>query len=246
MANASRPPSLDKLSTFLTRASKYGARIAIAVGATSELRCLVDRVQAAVDSTNVPVPVDVIPVSPWGKFVPALNTLLAHASVSECTLFLYQSLEVEAGSETVRVLRQHLGDEGVFVAGAALPGHAHAGHAKVLLAGNTTPWNTLALWRVCVLALTGFPSIADGLVEGASVGGVEEVSAIAVLQKLVPQKAGARLVRVPGIEWKVQFHDPARAEWHSKKMASKVSRPAAHLSALGLSDFGCVLHVRQN
>jgi hypothetical protein len=37
--------------------------------------------------------------------------------------------------------------------------------------------------------------------------------------------------------------DPARREWHERKMASKVSRPAEHLKVLGLYGKGFVQHI---
>ena len=114
--------------------------------------------------------------------------------------------------------------------GAALPGHDFAPGERPLT-GVTTPWNTLALWRVPSLALLGFPLVGEGLHAGAA-GGVEEVSAIHALAKVHPAKARALLVALPGVAWATDFDDEKRAAWHAKKMASKESRPAAHLALL--------------
>eukprot|EP00462_Mataza_sp_D1_P006937 CAMPEP_0175122564 /NCGR_PEP_ID=MMETSP0087-20121206/1782_1 /TAXON_ID=136419 /ORGANISM="Unknown Unknown, Strain D1" /LENGTH=245 /DNA_ID=CAMNT_0016404207 /DNA_START=89 /DNA_END=826 /DNA_ORIENTATION=- len=245
MAETTRPPNLAGIKNFLLSAQHYGSRVAIAVGVKDqrslELNELVASVRKEVSKACVSIPVDVIPVTPWGRFVPALNALLAHAVCTSCPLILYQSLEMEVESTAIHSLRQQLEDGSVCVAGAALPGHAYDAGRKVMLAGNTTPWNTLALWRVSTLALTGFLSVADG--PNGLDGGVEEVSAIATLQKLVASEAGAVLIQLPGLEWKTDFDDPQRAKWHEKKMASKVARPAAHLGAIGLSGFGAVFHV---
>ena len=51
----------------------------------------------------------------------------------------------------------------------------------------------------------------------------------------------AKLVKLDGINWNVTFTDPARKEWHERKMKSKVERPASQLEALHLS--GSVYHV---
>lgn len=52
--------------------------------------------------------------------------------------------------------------------GAVLQGHTHcAPHGgqekEVNLDGRTTPWNTLAMWNLPKLALTGFLLVSDGL-----------------------------------------------------------------------------------
>ena len=92
-----------------------------------------------------------------------------------------------------------------------------------------------ALWDVGKLALTGFPAVGEGLHEGAHCAGVEEVSCVATLQRiLTPERASAKLVVVPGIEWDTHWEDAGRRAWHEKKMASKDSRPARHLQLLGL------------
>ena len=44
---------------------------------------------------------------------------------------------------------------------------------NVRLRGRTCPWNTFAIWNVDILALIGFPMIADGTMMDRSIGGVE-------------------------------------------------------------------------
>ena len=100
---------------------------------------------------------------------------------------------------------------------------------------RTTPWNTLAVWDLSKLAMTGFLMISD---LGKS-GGVEECAAIALLQKLFPESI-AKLVKVDDFRWEENFQDPERQKWHEKKMKSKVERPAQQLQQLNLS--GTVLH----
>jgi hypothetical protein len=81
-----------------------------------------------------------------------------------------------------------------LVAGALLGGHTyHEGNSAgapnnqvVELNGRTTPWNTLAIWKVSMLALTGFPLVSDGIVTDDATEpsfGVEEVVTIALLQR---------------------------------------------------------------
>lgn len=64
--------------------------------------------------------------------------------------------------------------------------------------------------------------------------GIEEVSTIYILQKLLPAGTSeAKLVPIPGIQWDTQFHgDEARRQWHESKMQSKLQRAAKHLELL--------------
>jgi len=105
--------------------------------------------------------VHVLPVPCWGAFVPALNALLNFAQRFGAKYILYQSLEVQCTSEVLqRLLDHHTGD--TLVVGPVFNGHDFRS-GEQLLNGRTTPWNTLALWSVRKLALTGFLCIADGL-----------------------------------------------------------------------------------
>jgi hypothetical protein len=71
---------------------------------------------------------------------------------------------------------------------------------------------------------------------------VEEVAAIALLQKLLGEdEAKAKLIRLPDVSWDQQFDDEDRQKWHDKKMQSKVERAARHLELTGLS--GWVQHL---
>lgn len=101
---------------------------------------------------------------------------------------------------------------------------------------RTSPWNTLCVWDLDKLALTGFLAVSD---QGKSAG-IEECAAIALLQKLFPN-AIAKLVRLPDISWEESFEgDPERQKWHEEKMKSKAERAAHQLGRLNLT--GAVLH----
>jgi len=201
---------------------------------------------------------DIVPVTPWGRFVPALNALVGWAATTcGASRILFASAETTVEPESVQILLSHVDDD-TLVAGCALPGHDYheeqpveeAGvpgvPVPVPLTGRTTPWNTCAVWNVPKLALVGFPLVAEGLHVQADgtpgPGGVEEASAIALLQRILPRGAAvAKLVRVPGVKWEVDWEDDKRREWHANKMKSKTERAARHLQTLGLE--GTVLHV---
>lgn len=124
-------------------------------------------------------------------------------------MVLFASVETAPVPSVVAALEEVL-EGGGLVAGAALPGHDfRIGERE--LSGITSPWNTLALWRVRSLALVGFPLVAEGVFSGAE-GGVEEVAAIECLYRIKPNHAQAFLVRLPDVDWHTTFDDPKRAE----------------------------------
>lgn len=207
------------------------------------------------------VEIEVLPLSPWGNFVPALNYLLSWAASAtpNADHILFISAEMKMPAETVKILHSHLIESDTLVVGVALPGHdfvvnceGHNHCTEVSLTGRTSPWNTLAMWNVSKLALTGFPMVGEGVhrinAKGGScnqnkciAGGVEEVSTIAVLQNILCKTCKAKVVAVPGIIWEQHFDDKERRIWHEKKMKSKESRPAKHLELLNLK--GYVIHI---
>lgn len=202
-----------------------------------------------------PPQLHVLPVQPWGQFAPALNALVSWAAAfysekknnNNSQRILFCSAETTASAAAVAALRRHLTDD-TAVAGLVLPGHDfHSGKnrnneaVEVPLTGRTTPWNTLALWDVRKLARTGFQLVSEGIVndsEQQNMAGVEEVVAIAVLQKLLgAEQAKAKLVQMQdgksGVVWDQTFGgDPARQQWHEQKMQSKLSRADRQLQLL--------------
>ncbi|KAL9187101.1 hypothetical protein ACHAXT_010821 [Thalassiosira profunda] len=198
-----------------------------------------------------PPPLHVLPIRPWGQFVPALNAIVAHCARNGARRVLLASAEVQLTQEAMDVLHSHLDMDTTLVVGAALPGHEYRApeneaEVEVALTGRTVPWNTCAVWNVPKLALTGFPLVAEGLHpaedggEGAS--GVEEACTIAALQRILsPERARAKLVAVPGTAWEQDFEgDEKRREWHERKMRSKVTRAKRQLELMGLE--GTVVH----
>jgi hypothetical protein len=248
IGEASRPPDVDALRRFVDRVAPMVDRVAIAIGAPGIedagerlklLSDLVERCRAA--TSHAATPVDIIPVDPWGAFTPALNALAAHASREGCGLALFASVETAFSADAVATLKAQLAAHDALVVGAVLPGHEFQAGRRPL-GGRTTPWNTLALWRTDRLCLVGFPLVADGVHTGVA-GGVEEVAAIRAVHALDARRATAVLVAAPGVAWATAFDDPARADWHARKMASKEARPAAQLELMGGGGAATVLHV---
>lgn len=202
----------------------------------------------------------------------------AAAATAPVQRLLFLSAEAATTSDHL-VSLLGLFDEDTLVVGAALPGHdvepgggreAGGGDPTALagrlvsrrpLSGSTCPWNTLAVWSVPKLALTGFPLVSEGVhpeVLAAGGGGVEEVTTIALLQRLFGKERmrATLLVGEEAATWRVEEFegDASRKEWHEKKMKSKIERPEAQCRLLfgggGLlkeddegGEFGDVWHV---
>ncbi|KAL7524336.1 hypothetical protein ACHAXR_000533, partial [Thalassiosira sp. AJA248-18] len=197
------------------------------------------------------IPIHVLPVTPWGKFVPALNAIVIYGARIGARYLLMASAEVQLTEAAMDVMKQKLDLEHTLVVGMVLQGHDYKStngeeETVVELTGRTTPWNTCSLWNVPKLALTGFLLVSEGLHpeedgrEGS--GGVEEVCTIATLQRILqPHNAQAKLVSIPGTSWGQDFaNDEKRKEWHERKMMSKFTRAKRQLDLLGLS--GTVIH----
>lgn len=256
LGRASSPPSEERIHAVLTNLCRMAenldevASVLIAVDAAPKLENYdhVEAIRSAVESyetSNVATAcakekIEILPVMPWGKFVPALNALVLHAKSQLCAdLILFVSAEVDTSPETIRTLCQHVTSDygSVLVAGAAMDGHLYAGKGRtVALTGRTTPWNTLSVWNLDKLSMIGFAPISD---LGSSAG-VEECAAIALLQKLFPGASTAKLVKLEDVDWEESFEDDERKKWHEEKMKSKMERPARQMELLGLS--GTVLH----
>ncbi|ETI47851.1 hypothetical protein F442_07932 [Phytophthora nicotianae P10297] len=220
------------------------------------VREFLTRLQQDVDSGAIAGKVEIIPMLFWGKFVPALNALIGTAAdhYPEADMLLLQSLEIKVDAAGVALLRSNLDLNHDLVVGSALPGHTFQPDPAVQpleLSGLTSPWNTLALWNLQQLTKIGFVLMGDALrleVEGVGpAGGDEEVSTISVYQQLlanVQVPTRAKLIRVPGVIWKVaDFKDPERVAWHAMKMRSKKQRTAAQMAHFGGVAPGRVYHI---
>ena len=210
VGQSSHLPNIDNLKdtliTFAHLAREVGASLAIvAVDATPKftdydfvatVKGICRRIEKDYESdvnvllTEGVMPrIAIIPVTPWGKFVPALNAIATYCADMCMPRVLMISVEVKLTRAAMEVLQSNMvADEEceTLVVGATLNGHEH--HAlvfdassctphsqptnicdpsrlmkEVKLTGRTTPWNTCALWDVRKLALTGFLLVSEGL-----------------------------------------------------------------------------------
>jgi len=170
--------------------------------------------------------VNIFPVTPWGKFVPALNALVYKASCAGCTHILFASATVDIVPDQVQILLSHM-DNNTLAVGAALEGHNfQPGRTFLNADGRQVPWNTLCLWKANYLGSLGFPLIGDAYFDEKSAG-VEEVATFGVLQSIY-KTLNVKLIEIPGITWNTNFTGD-RLEKHLKKMASKITRPEKQL-----------------
>ena len=280
LGRASSPPSDDKLTelignflNFATNISKheagrYSVIPVIAVDATPKIDGY-DYTKAVQDKTSQleeqrlqgqnqeeqqqTRAIHVLPVTPWGKFVPALNALISYSSEENgvgAKLLLFVSAEVTASPITIQSLCDNLMEDydHTLVVGAAMNGHLYhesssspsetSSSSEVELSGRTCPWNTLAVWNVSKLKLTGFVLCSDL----GSTAGVEECAAIALQQQIFGKSnSRAKLVKLNEISWKEKFDDDERRKWHEQKMNSKLERAGKQLEMMTFSS-GSVIH----
>eukprot|EP00980_Cylindrotheca_fusiformis_P007326 scaffold1525_cov142-Cylindrotheca_fusiformis.AAC.126 len=214
-----------------------GATKVIAVDSTPKIEGY-DFVDAIREALPVDSETTILPVTPWGTFTPALNALVTYAVNLEADMIMFVSAEIKVSDQTIYDLCQRvIEDEDTVVAGAALPGHTYSA-GNVELNGRTCPWNTLAVWNLQKLSLTGFQLCSD---IGSSAG-IEECVAFALVQKLFPESK-AKLVKLDGVQWEQSFDgDEERRKWHEFKMNSKLERSQIQMGRLNLSSSGTVVH----
>ena len=210
LGKSSQPPEQSKLNrtvtSFITFCSQLQSstksKLSVAIAVDSEEKIkgydLSKAIEEAIDfgqqqqqqqQQQDRIHIDIVKVSPWGNFIPALNALVSWAanvtledtdSSSDSPLLLFVSAETHMTTSSVHSLCGHM-DSSTLVAGARLQGHMHAHvhdndqttlgekkrndeYVKVELNGRTTPWNTAAVWNLRKLSLIGFPLVAEGII----------------------------------------------------------------------------------
>jgi UDP-glucuronate 4-epimerase len=237
------PQDLKRLELFLLNAASLADHVVIAVrssgyGGKILLRQVQSLCRRVVSTHFFSCKIECVGVSMWGKVVPALNTILNIAQRQSSQHLLIASAEVELSADALKLLRDSMDSEHILVSGACFEGHHvfRVNGGMTQLNAMTSPWNTAALWNVKRLGLTGFLNIS----EKADASGMEEVSVIALHQKIWPNRSGARLVRLlpSQIKWRsvsVDKDGDKRVEYHRTKMRSKLDRADVQIRVL-LSD----------
>jgi hypothetical protein len=181
--------------------------------------------------------VKVILVKPWLSDTFPLNLIVEYALCIGTSELILQSSELWVESSSIAVMSKHLTTE-TLVVGARINQNHATSVGTVPLEAATSPWNTLALWRLQKLGKTGFLTVSSDLLETVP-GGMEEVATISLLQSIDLENHLAKIVKVPGIHWMCDWTDPMRIAFHKEKMSSKKERAEQQLDFLGISR-GCV------
>ena len=179
-------------------------------------------------------------IDPWISFTQPLNLLVEKALSMNAKELLFQSIEVNISLKDMMILEQELKSD-TLVIGAKLCERHGQQNETCTIDGWTSPWNTLAMWNLEKLALTGFLTISSGNL-GDIKGGIEEVVSISLLQKLHPNNMKAKIIKLSSVVWNTKWSSAERSAYHQKKMASKDERSQIQLKRLGV-EAGTVIMV---
>lgn len=171
-------------------------------------------------------------IHPWISYTQPLNMLVEKSLALGAGRIIFQSVEVEVEPEDIQKLYDHMDDQ-TLVVGAKLHNDHGAVPGEQTIDGWSTPWNTLAVWNLNKLGLTGFLTISSGNIDDIA-GGVEEVPVISLLQMLRPGVMQAKLVELSSVVWNATWICQDRTDYHRQKMLSKNYRTQIQLEALGL------------
>jgi len=217
--------SLNRLQKWIDKALNYSDKVLIATDVTHFSK--IKYIENAYGSN-----LKILHVDPWISFTQPLNMLVEKAMGIKATQLILQSIEVFVTEDQITQLESHL-DKNTLVVGAKLTKtHAkHSGWQK--LTGDSCPWNTLAIWDVQKLGITGFLPLSSGHLDKIP-GGIEEVAVISLLQHLYPHKCMAKVIDIGEIIWEHNITCNHRRKLHDNKMLSKAFRASAQLDFLGI------------
>lgn len=244
---------LPPLQQFLSHALPLCSHVIVALNVAADAADTIGFVQ------SLGVPADrltILPVTPWIGVSTGLNALALHAaSALNASRILFQSIEVTmTEAQMIAIVHEFDAHPVQLVVGPVLDGHVFEETKSDSLHrvdGHNAPWNTAALWHLPSLLQTGFMTLADGFPRGVHDFGQEEVPTMVLLQSMAraaaadhPRKhtqaedvhrSAITLLHVGEVSWSHSFASAsARKDWHTKKMQSKMSRAAHHLSLIGM------------
>lgn len=175
----------------------------------------------------------VLDIHPWVSVTHPLNMIVERALSLQANKILFQSFETTVKDEDIVKLQQYF-DKNTLVVGAKLHPRRNLKKGKQPLNGWNTPWNTLALWDLQKLGLTGFLTVSGGNI-GHLDGGVEEGAVISLLQYLKGDTMQAKLIDLPTAHWNTNWECDLHTKYHERKMASKTERALKQLQALNIT-----------
>lgn len=177
--------------------------------------------------------IEIFHINPWISFTQPLNLLVEKALSIGAKELLFQSIEVDISLVDMEKLEAHLSSDTLVVGARLHETHGDEKQICTTLDGWHTPWNTLALWDIEKLGLTGFLSISSGNLEDIP-GGIEEVVTISLLQQLKPNEMKAKVIDLESVHWNTKWSSDERAAYHKQKMKTKNERSQIQLKKLGI------------
>lgn len=222
-ASTSVLPDSNQIKDWCISVLEYADTILIATD--SNLFQIISQTVAPLGSRVRP-----IHVNPWLGVTGPLNALVAEAVNLGCKSLLLQSFEVYTKPKDIQYLYSHLNSD-TLVVGARLMESQKRPPGVKSLDGLICPWNTLALWDVNKLYVTGFLGVSSGLMKDIP-GGIEEVATISLLQHLFPNETRAKLLSLSTIKWNHTWQDEQRILYHRQKMLSKRERAEIQIDRL--------------
>jgi hypothetical protein len=176
--------------------------------------------------------IELFHIDPWISFTQPLNLMVEKALAIGAKELLFQSIEVTISLEDMIKLEKCLENDTLVVGAKLLDIHTSKERYSMINGWNS-PWNTLALWDIEKLGLTGFLSVSSGNLEDIP-GGIEEVVTISLLQQLRQNEMKAKVIDLKSVEWNTQWSSKEREEYHAKKMQTKNERSKIQLEKLGV------------
>lgn len=175
--HASSAVSMSPIETIIdfVKSVSYASKVLICVGIDNHSHeTYVQKLVESLETHNLTTKTSILSISPWGGFTHALNLAVSFAAEKKFSLVCFQSLETRSTKEIVRGLTDVFKiDMNALVVGPVFQGHEFQ-LGIWPIRGRTVPWNTLAIWDVQKLVLTGFPLISNGLGDVLA-GGVEVI-----------------------------------------------------------------------
>lgn len=219
-ASATNTPLLSLFKKWCNQVLEYADYIVIATD-----KHLFNKINQAVSMFGDKV--HLLLVEPWKGFAYPLNAIICEATSLGGSKLLLQSSEVYLTSTDTSILNSHLTSDTLVVGAKMILSHGGGAGIKPIN-GMTSPWNTLALWNLPKLNITGFLGVSSGLIKNVP-GGMEEVTTISLLQQLYPNEAQAKLIRLPQLKWVNSCKDIERHKHHKHKMSTKLLRAEIQL-----------------
>ena len=214
-------PKLCQLESWCQETLKYAAHIVIATN--NQLFNAIKQIVSVFEDKVSP-----LLIHPWTEFTHPLNTIIVEANFRGVNKLLLQSFEVYVSSTDVEKLNYYLTSDTLVVGGKMISNHGGYQPGVQPINGMNSPWNTLALWNLSKLNVTGFIGISSGLIKDIP-GGMEEVSTISLLQQLYPNQAQAKLIALSDLKWMTHWRCDKRQNYHEQKMMTKLLRAEKQL-----------------